>query len=126
MKARSVMGFQRHLLNPLTTRLPGRVLIETTGRVSGKPRRTPVGGRLIGDTFWLVAEHGNRAYIRNIAANPAVRVRVKGRWRTGTAHVLRDDDVRERLRSLPTVNSLMVRLVGTDLVTVRVDLDPSR
>jgi deazaflavin-dependent oxidoreductase (nitroreductase family) len=73
-----------------------------------------------------VAEHGRRAgYVRNIEANPRVRVRVGRRWRTGTARVLPDDDWRERQRRMPNrVNSAMVRLVGTEHVTVRVDLDP--
>jgi deazaflavin-dependent oxidoreductase (nitroreductase family) len=106
--------------------LPGLVILETTGRKTGQPRRTPVGKALEGDTLWIVAEHGRRAgYVRNIEANPRVRVRVGRRWRTGTARVLPDDDWRERQRRMPNrVNSAMVRLVGTEHVTVRVDLDP--
>jgi hypothetical protein len=37
---------------------PGYALLETVGRGSGLPRQTPVGDGLIGDTFWIVAEHG--------------------------------------------------------------------
>lgn len=62
-------------------------------------------------------------YVRNIKANPAVRVRVGGRWRTGTAHLLPDDDPVQRLGNLPRLNSAMVRLMGSDLLTIRVDLD---
>jgi hypothetical protein len=36
-------------------------MLETTGRKSGVPRRTPVGGRVIDKAFWMVSEHGNRA-----------------------------------------------------------------
>lgn len=61
--------------------------------------------------------------MRNIKANPAVRVRVGGRWRTGTAHLLPDDDPVQRLGNLPRLNSAMVRLMGSDLLTIRVDLD---
>jgi hypothetical protein len=43
--------------------------------------------------------------------------------RTGTAHLLPADDAKERLRSLPGVNSALVRLAGSDLLTIRVDLD---
>ncbi|WP_420108803.1 nitroreductase/quinone reductase family protein [Mycolicibacter arupensis] len=116
--------FQRHIANPITRRLPTQVLLETTGRISGQPRTTPIGGRRDGSQFWLVAEHGETAnYIRNIKANNAVRVRIGGRWHTGTAHLMPDDDVQARLETLPRANSALVRAFGTDLLTVRIDLD---
>lgn len=126
-KWRAVTGFQRYVLNPITRPLagymPGLVLLETKGRRSGVMRRTPVGGHLDGDTLWVVAEHGGRAgYVRNIEAEPGVRVRIGGRWRDGRAKVLADDDPRKRLRLSP--NDLMIRLVSTDLRTIRIDLDP--
>jgi deazaflavin-dependent oxidoreductase (nitroreductase family) len=107
--------------------LPGIVILETTGRRSGQPRRVPVGKALEGDTLWVVAEHGRRAsYVRNIEANPRVRVRIGRDWRTATARVLPDDDPRERQRHIPNrLNSAAVRLAGSDLLTVRVDLDPA-
>lgn len=99
-------------------------MLETTGRKSGQPRRTAIGGRLIGDEFWLVSEHGEHShYVLNIKANPVVRLRLHGQWRTGTAHLLPDDDVNARLKGLPGVNSALVRLMGSDLLTIRVDLD---
>jgi len=74
--------------------------------------------------FWLVSEFGDRSqYIRNIKANNRVRVRLHGRWYTGTAQPLPEDDARARLRALPRGNSAVVQLVGTDLLTVRIDLD---
>lgn len=126
-----VIGFQRHLLNPVLRRLapvpPGQAVIETVGRRSGLARRTPVGGRRVGSSFWLVSEFGRRAnYVRNIDADPRVRLQMRGRWYTGTAIVLDHDDPRRRLEYLPRVNGLVVRLVGTDLLTVRVDLDDPR
>ncbi|MFE9610171.1 nitroreductase/quinone reductase family protein [Streptomyces sp. NPDC006012] len=123
LKHRIVTRFQRHLANPLTRRLPLQTVLETTGRTSGLPRRTPVGGRRVGDSFWLVSEFGLKSqYVRNIQADPRVRVRIGGRWHTGTAHLLPDDDARARLRRLPLLNSTAVRAFGTDLLTVRVDL----
>ncbi|HMJ95485.1 MAG TPA: nitroreductase/quinone reductase family protein [Thermoleophilaceae bacterium] len=122
------------LLNPLVRTaarlglpLPTLVLLETTGRRSGQPRRVPVGKAIQGDTLWVVAEHGLRSgYVRNIQADPRVRVRAGRRWRTGTAHVLEDDDWRERQRRMPNrLNSAVVRAMGTEHVTVRVDLDPA-
>ncbi|MCT7353235.1 nitroreductase family deazaflavin-dependent oxidoreductase [Streptomyces sp. 15-116A] len=122
-KYRSATAFQRRL-NPLMRRLPFQTALETTGRVSGLPRVTPVGGRRVGDAFWLVSEFGERSqYIRNIKANPRVRVRIRGRWYTGTAHLLPDDDPVARLRALPRYNSAVVRAVGSGLLTVRIDLD---
>jgi ABC-type nitrate/sulfonate/bicarbonate transport system substrate-binding protein len=54
---------------------------------------------------------------------PVTQVPVDGqRWHVGIAYLLPDGDPRARLRQLPWFNSLMVRLVGTDLLTVRVDL----
>jgi hypothetical protein len=66
-KRRRVSFFHRHIANPITRRLPTQVLLATTGRVSGQPWRTPVGGRLDGAAFWLVSDHGEAwNYVRNI------------------------------------------------------------
>jgi deazaflavin-dependent oxidoreductase (nitroreductase family) len=141
VKLRVVQALQKHLFNwpiKLAFRLgivaPGYALIETIGRKSRQPRTTPVGDGRIGDTFWIVAEHGLHAsYVRNIQANPRVRLRVRdGRrmtWIAGTAHVLTEDDPRERQRRLARtslnrrLNAFVVRALGTELVTVRIDLD---
>ena len=122
------------LLNPLVNAAaraglptPSVVILETTGRRSGMPRRVPVTRMLDGDTLWIVTEHGrSAAYVRNIEANPRVRVRVGRRWRPGIARVLYDEDWRLRQRQMPNkLNSAVVRAVGTEHVTVRVDLDPA-
>ena len=123
-KRRRVSFFHRYIANPITRRLPTQVLLETTGRVSGQPRRTPIGGQLVGTSFWLVSNHGEAsAYVRNIKADNRVRVRIRGRWRSGTAFLLPDDNPYARLATLPRFNSALVRALGTDLQTVRIDLD---
>ena len=123
MKRRVVHRVQRLVVNPIGRQLPVTML-ETTGRKSGQPRRTAVGGSVVDNQFWMVSEHGDHSdYVYNIKASPAVRVRIKGQWRTGTAHLLPDDDSWQRLRSLPRLNSAGVRTMGTDLLTIRVDLD---
>jgi deazaflavin-dependent oxidoreductase (nitroreductase family) len=106
--------------------LPGVVILETTGRRSGEPRRVPVTRLLEGDTLWIVTEHGRKAaYVRNIEADPRVRVRVGRRWRSGTATLLPDEDWRALQRRLPSkLSSATVRLMGTDHLTIRVDLGP--
>jgi deazaflavin-dependent oxidoreductase (nitroreductase family) len=122
------------LVNPLVRAaarlglpLPMVVILETRGRRSGRPRRIPVGKSIQGDVLWIVSEHGRHAaYVRNIEADPRVRVRVGRRWRSGTAHVLAGDDWRERQRRMPNkLSSAVVRAMGTEHVTVRVDLDPA-
>jgi deazaflavin-dependent oxidoreductase (nitroreductase family) len=124
MKHRLVTAFQRRVANPLSRRLPNQVLLETIGRKSGLPRLTPIGGRRDGRRFWFVSEFGEMSqYIRNIEAQPRVRVRINGTWFAGTAHLMPDDDPRARLATLPRYNSAAVSVLGTSLLTVRVDLD---
>jgi F420H(2)-dependent quinone reductase len=50
--------------------VPGIAILDTTGRNS-----------------WIVAEHGRKAsYVRNIEADPRVRIKIGRQRRTGTAH----------------------------------------
>jgi len=122
-KRRIVHTVQRLVVNPVGRKLPVTML-ETIGRKSGEPRRTAVGGRVVDNQFWMVSEHGGHShYVLNIEANPRVRVRIGGRWRTGAAHLLPDDDAVARLSQLPSMNSAVVKLMGSELLTVRVDLD---
>jgi deazaflavin-dependent oxidoreductase (nitroreductase family) len=141
MKRHIVHALQKYLLNPpikllfaLGTTPPGYALLETIGRKTGKTRRTPVGNGRVGGQFWIVAEHGEKAgYVCNISKNPRVRVKLReglrSRWHNGTAHLLADDDPRERQRWLGSKvrgsasNAAAVRFFGTDLLTVCVDLD---
>ena len=141
MKRQIMRVLQKYMLNPPVKLLfvlglapPGYALLETIGRKSGKPRRTPVGNARIGDRFWIVAEHGKAAgYVLNIERNPQVRVKLRDglrmRWHSGTAHLLPDDNPRERQRwlaeQLPrsAKNATAVRLFGTQLLTIRIDLD---
>ena len=72
-------------------------------------------------------------YVRNIEHDPRVRLKLreglKYRWHEGTALLLLDDDPRERQRwmanHLPSSagNAKAVRVFGTQLLLVRVDLD---
>jgi deazaflavin-dependent oxidoreductase (nitroreductase family) len=136
-----VHPLQKRVVNPIVLRawelgIPpaGDALLETTGRRTGRPRRTPVCDGLDGETFWLVAQRGRRAdWVKNIQANPRVRVKVRGGsgggWRAGTAHILDDDDPRQRQRRIGR-GDLARRLcvsasaaMATDPLTVRIDLD---
>jgi deazaflavin-dependent oxidoreductase (nitroreductase family) len=121
---------QRYLLNPpmktaawlgLSRR---HVLLETTGRVSGRRRRTVVGAHRDGGSLWVVAEQGRHAgYVRNLEAQPDVRVRVRGRWRAATAYILDEDDPVARLATFgDDKHAALVQKFGTSLLTVRLDL----
>jgi deazaflavin-dependent oxidoreductase (nitroreductase family) len=132
---------QNRLVNPLIRlafRLglpdPGDALLETASRHGAAPRLTPVCDGLDGDRFWLLSQHGrDAAWVRDIEADPRVRVRLSSRlparWRAGTAHVLADDDPRARQRLLEAGHPwrrLCLRAsaaLATDPVTVRIDLD---
>ena len=134
VKRRLVRLLQKYVVNPpvkaalaLGVTPPTHALLETRGRNTGKPRRNPVGNGLSDDgrTFWIVAEHGRDAgYVKNIVANPVVRLKIGRRWRTGRAEIVPDDDPQARLRSIGRpVNAAMVRAMSTNLLTVRIELD---
>ncbi|MFC9895611.1 nitroreductase/quinone reductase family protein [Nocardia sp. NPDC127579] len=90
------VGVGRLQVCPLGPRAGPPLSTATSGRwsvCSGLPRQTPVGGRIVDQTFWMVGDHGQASqYVRNLLANPAVRVKV--------------------------------RLLGTDLLTIRILLRP--
>ncbi|WP_245556985.1 nitroreductase/quinone reductase family protein [Jongsikchunia kroppenstedtii] len=139
-KARVVRFVQRWLINPPVRLLLhlglmplGYALLETTGRRSGKPRRTPVGNGRQGSVFWIVAEHGPRAgYVRNITRDPRVRVRMRVglrfRWVDGIASVHPElDPVALQLRlsrwhPLRAFNAVQVQVLGSSLLVVHVEL----
>ena len=120
------MAFWR-VINPLALRAAGVapwwVVLETTGRRSGRARRVPLAtGPVEGDTAWLISVHGRHAsFARNIAANPRVRLKLRGRWREGTAQLVPLN--RERLARFNRYARLGPRTLGIDSELVRIDLD---
>jgi deazaflavin-dependent oxidoreductase (nitroreductase family) len=123
---------QRLLLNPVARCLTHfgllrhHAVIETIGRRSGRARRTVVGiARQSESVLWIVAEHGRRAgYVRNLDADPSVRIRRGRRWQRGCARVVEHDDVDARLRLFTPQHVKAIRHFGTDLASVRIDLTP--
>jgi deazaflavin-dependent oxidoreductase (nitroreductase family) len=142
-KVLAVRTFQRYTINPLMRLLLaigisplGVAILETRGRRSGKIRRVPVSNGRQGDSFWIIAEHGRRAgYVHNIQHDPRVRVRLRVglryRWVPGIATLRPGDDPLARQRKiiawhpLRALNAINVRVLGTDLLTVHVQLDPT-
>jgi deazaflavin-dependent oxidoreductase (nitroreductase family) len=148
---RSALLIQNRLINRLVRTLlaaglapPTYALLETIGRRSGRPRQLPVANGLQGDTFWLICGLGEQAqYLRNLRANPRVRVKARParlregfrmRWRAGTAQLIPEDDARARHRQLGRgrpgyrADGLLLRMLaaagGSNMLTVRIDLDP--
>lgn len=144
LKRRVSRSVERRLINPLVRRLvfAGKLgstyaVLETTGRRTGLPRRTPVANGLRRDTFWLISAHGPHAgYFQNLLADPRVRVGLARngqlRWRTGTAQPVWEDDARHRHRQLGKgrlgyrLDGLILRSTATKMTTVRIDLEPDR
>jgi len=81
-------------VNPFTRPFAGYapwwVLVETTGRRTGKPRRTPLAGAPFDEsTLSVLSVYGDTsAFAKNIRANPVVRIQRRGRWLGGTAELL--------------------------------------
>jgi deazaflavin-dependent oxidoreductase (nitroreductase family) len=139
VKRRLEILIGRYTVNPLMRALfrlgitpPGMALVETRGRRTGALRHTPIFCTADGDTVWLIAQHGRHAgWVLNFEANPQVRVRLRRRWRAGTAELLPDDDVKTRIAtfSRSAVGRLFTgaafRALESQPVTVRVQLAPS-
>lgn len=106
-------------------------LLETRGRRTGQLRLTPIGNGLDGSVFWVVAEHGLGCnYVKNLVADPEVRVKVGRRWYRGTASLVPEDDAFARRRMLDRRNGVIGRLDGvifrasaSEPMTVRIDLE---
>jgi deazaflavin-dependent oxidoreductase (nitroreductase family) len=132
LKRQITTTLSHYLWNPMMRLVAGRfrgapALLETIGRKSGRARHTPVGNGLEGDKFWVIAEHGLHSdWVRNLMANPRVRVKVAGEWRAGKAYVMPHDDPIARQRGFDRLNAQIVRLAGTELLTVRIDLERGR
>ena len=86
----------------------------------------PGGKRARWRYLWLVAAHGTQAgYVRNLQAEPRVRVKAGGLWRAGTAVVLPGDDPAARSRMLPhQLDAAIGTMMASARLTIRIDLDP--
>jgi deazaflavin-dependent oxidoreductase (nitroreductase family) len=108
--------------------VPGYGILETTGRKTGRRRRTVVGLLIDDSAVWVVSEHGRHSgYVRNLEAHPEVRVRFRARWSAGVAHVVESDDPTARLALFGRPrHARIVQRFGTSLLSVRIDLAQSR
>lgn len=103
-------------LGPLVGRLV--LLLTTTGRRTGRPRVTPLQYQEDAGVFYVAAARGSRAdWLRNIAIDPRVEVRVRSRRFRARASVVSDsgrvaDFLAMRLRRHPRMMPLLLRLEG--------------
>lgn len=116
------------LINPPTRPFAGTapwwVLLETKGRATGEPRRTPLArGPIDGNVLWLISVHGRHAsWVRNLETTPEVRVKISGRWRAARAGAQEYDEGQARRFNLYARTG--PRTFGIDPVLVRVELGP--
>jgi deazaflavin-dependent oxidoreductase (nitroreductase family) len=115
------------LMNPLALRFaagiaPWWVILETTGRKSGQPRRVPLArGPASASTIWLIAVHGEHAsFVKNLSADPHVRVKLRGRWLSGLASTQPIDA--ERLREFNLYARMGPRTLGRDPLLVKISV----
>jgi deazaflavin-dependent oxidoreductase (nitroreductase family) len=114
------------VVNPPTRLVAGLapwwVLLETTGRRTGKPRVTPLArGPVDGSVVWLNSVHGRRAlWVRNLEASPGVRIKLSGRWHDGHATVQDfDDAINDRFNAYARSGP---KTLGIDPALVRIEL----
>ena len=99
------------IVNPLTIPLAGFapwwVVLETTGRRTGRRRRVPLArGPVDGRSAWLIAVRGTHAgFAHNIAADPRVRLKMRGRWRSFA-------QVRRTMIGLAVIGVVMMVIAG--------------
>ena len=67
----------------------GLVLVETTGRRSGLPRQAPLVAGRVGNSLVVSTVRADSQWLRNLEAEPRVRVWLAGRARSDTASVRR-------------------------------------
>lgn len=112
------------VINPLTRSpagfAPWWVLLETTGRRTGKRRLTPLAGSPFdGSTLFVLAGYGEAsAFVKNLLDHSSVRVRRRGRWLTGTAELI--DPTPDAVRCLGRYARWVLMRIGSDPKIVKV------
>ncbi len=114
-------------LGPIYGRLV--LLLTTTGRKSGLPHVTPLQYEEVEGKIMVGAARGQQAdWVRNIVANPEVKVRIKSRRFAGRAETVTDpvqitDFLALRLRRHPKMIGLILRMAGLPAKATRTQLE---
>lgn len=75
--------------------------LTTTGRRTGRPHRIEIWYAADGDTLYLLAGGGRGSdWVRNLRADPAVRLELDGVEHPAWARVLEADDEADRARAM--------------------------
>jgi len=91
----------------------GLVVLEHTGRKSGRRIRTPLAAtRIQGHVIIGTFRGGGSQWVRNLAAQPSARVWIGGRPRDLKAFVMYPDKRFREPRSLPTALRWVVRFLA--------------
>jgi deazaflavin-dependent oxidoreductase (nitroreductase family) len=105
------------------------LLLTTTGRVSGKPRVTPLQFEEVDGVFYVGSARGARAdWFRNIVADPNVTVQLQDRSFQAVAESVTDpmriaDFLGLRLERHPRMIGRLMRLEGLPSNHTRADLE---
>ena len=100
--------------------------LTTTGRRTGEPRAISIWFAAVDDRVFMLAGGREQAHwVRNLQANPIVRVRLADRTFEGRAHVVEDEDgdpiARQALGA--KYGTKWLRRWLRDSLPVRIDLD---
>jgi deazaflavin-dependent oxidoreductase (nitroreductase family) len=104
------------------------LVLETTGRLSGRPHQTPLQYERVGEALFVGSARGLQAdWFRNLMADPQVRVRIKGKWLPARAAPITDPEqvlafLELRLERHPRMIRGMLLLHGLPLRPTRADL----
>lgn len=113
-------------INPLTRPFAGYapwwIVVESTGRRTGAPRRTPLtNAPLKGSVLSVLAVYGDSAaFVKNIRADPTVRVKRRGHWLQASAAVV--DATPEAVADLGLYARFVLIRFGRDPKVVRLTL----
>ncbi|MGI9604580.1 MAG: nitroreductase/quinone reductase family protein [Acidimicrobiales bacterium] len=79
----------------------GIVLLETTGRSSGKPRRVPLVGFRLGDRAFVSTVRSDSQWVRNLESHPEATMWLDGKPRTVQSTVRSGSLTIVELESIP-------------------------
>lgn len=107
---------------PVAGYAPWWVLLETTGGRTGLPRRTPLSNGPLNDgTLSLLAVYGATAgFVKNVHANPTVRVKRRGRWHEGVAEIR--EPTPEAINALGIYARRVLLRIGTSAKILQITL----
>jgi deazaflavin-dependent oxidoreductase (nitroreductase family) len=124
---RALARFNRLVTNPVQRvwagRLPGFVIVEHTGRKTGRRYRTPVNVRRQADGFTVALTYGSQTdWVRNVRAAGGGHVVYRGQRFEVTHPTI--ETGRDVLAAWPAIARLVLRWLGVDSV-MHVDVKSS-